>query len=96
MILVVLETSGGRAARLYEDPAEFGTTLAIIAPVKIWDCLELYEPLDADELREMALDYSGGEWAGLSWGELADIQRFFAKYGERFGMLDELEENGIC
>lgn len=49
-------------------------------------------------IQELAIEYSNSmsEIYPISWGELADIQEFFEKYGKRYGLLREFRENAIC
>lgn len=50
-----------------------------------------------ENLRNLAIDYQLN-WACLSWsyGELIEIQEFFRRNGERYGLLKEFRENAIC
>lgn len=49
--------------------------------------------------REKAVEFSNNMeemTAGLSWGELAEIQNRFERLGRRYGLLREFRENAIC
>lgn len=48
------------------------------------------------DLRHIATDFQMLDEGGLSYGELADIQGFFERYGRKYGLLREFRENGIC
>lgn len=56
-----------------------------------WD----YQSRKAD-LRQTAIDFQMLDEGGLSMGELWEVQRFFHKYGKKYGLLREFEANGIC
>lgn len=50
-------------------------------------------------LEQQAIDYQtsfSSDDTIISWGELADIQNYFSRYGKRYGLLKEFHENGIC
>lgn len=49
-------------------------------------------------IQELAIEYSNSmsEIYPISWGQLADIQEFFERYGKRYGLLREFRENAIC
>lgn len=48
-------------------------------------------------LQDLAIDYSNN-FASLSWsyGELAEIEKYFYNNGKRYGLLKEFKENCIC
>lgn len=50
-------------------------------------------------LRDLAIDYSHSWCAdhvdGISWGECAELDDYFTKYGKRYGLLKEFHENCI-
>lgn len=50
-----------------------------------------------ESVRNNAIAYSNtcGE-IDLSYHELAILSNYFAKYGKRYGLLQEFKENGIC
>ncbi len=50
-----------------------------------------------EEARQEAIQWQA-EFAdkSLSLGELAEWQAYFTELGNRFGLLDEFHENGIC
>jgi len=49
-------------------------------------------------LESKAIDYSNNmsEIYPISWGEIAEIQDFFATNGKRYGLLTDFHENCIC
>ena len=48
------------------------------------------------ELREAAQVYQNTfEKHNYSWGEIANIQSQFLRYGKRYGLIKEFRENGI-
>lgn len=52
-----------------------------------------------ESLREQAIEYQHA-WSEndcfLSWGELAEMDSYFNRYGKRYGLLKEFHENCIC
>lgn len=55
-----------------------------------------YEKRKAEIINE-AIDWSlASSEKNVSWGELADKQDYFLRLGKRYGLLQELRENGIC
>lgn len=54
-----------------------------------------------DELKKAARDkaidiqYAIAD-ESMSWGEVAEIQRYLEKLGRRYGLLKEFRENGLC
>lgn len=47
-------------------------------------------------LRDFATDWQN-EFAtkSVSYGEIVEVEDYFARYGERYGLLREFKENGI-
>lgn len=51
----------------------------------------------AEQARTLAIDWQ--HWQSeqsLSWGETGDWSAFFEQLGEKYGLLEEFKENGIC
>lgn len=43
-----------------------------------------------------AIILSNNRYGGLSYGEEADIEAYFNRYGKRYGLLTDFHENAIC
>ena len=46
-------------------------------------------------VRDKAIHFSHME-VTMTWGDVAEIQAWFEKFGRRYGLLREFRENGIC
>lgn len=65
--------------------------------MKVLELLDDEDKLTADILTEFAKDYqTRTSDMALSYEDLAFFGDFFNKYGDKYGILEELQENGIC
>lgn len=47
-------------------------------------------------LRDLAIEIQHADDGGLSWMEVSMLEEFFRANGQRYGLLREFHENGIC
>lgn len=58
--------------------------------------LELLTVNSAGQARQVAIEWQNNlEDRSYSYDELMQWQAYFTKLGERFGLLDEFQENGV-
>lgn len=102
MIYTVLKENEEYNAYLFNDFQEFTAALIERDNVNLECAIELsapkgntYQEKKAD-IESKAIEYSLNNAAGLSYGELSDIQDYFTVYGKRYGLLTDFYENAIC
>lgn len=65
--------------------------------MSVYDLLDKQDKLTREDIVEFAKEYQRKtSELSMSYEELAIFGSFFEKYGEKFGVLDEFHENGIC
>lgn len=65
--------------------------------MKVLELLDDEDKLTADTLTEFSKEYQiRTADMSLSYEDLAFFGAFFEKYGDKYGILEELHENGIC
>ena len=94
------DPDGNEHAGLYENLGEFfratfSPACEVLAVIGLRLSGKTYQERKA-AARSLAIDYSLNNYAGLSWGEVAEIGGFFEKVGRRYGLLKEFRENAIC
>lgn len=102
MLYGVFKLYGDTYHGFYDYPEWFSATFCpdteVITTIDLTVHGETYSARKSD-VEGKALDYQSlfGEFGiSLSYGEIAEWERYFQKQGGRYGLLKTFRENGIC
>lgn len=97
---VVRDGNGRESSALYQSwrdfhAAMFAPETDVIAVHRLTIYGRTYRQRK-NSLRNLAINIQAADNGGLSYGEIAELQGFFAEHGRKLGLLREFRENAVC